>query len=110
MNPQTKKEVNSKVWYRVLRVLGWFMFASAIIVPLITGGRLFDVFVSAVVWAIILFVLRYSIIFIVYGQEGVRFVTPNMTKLQVENERRQIFIIILFGLIAFWIIIANLHK
>lgn len=69
----TSEELNKKIWYRVFKVAAGLVFIGAFIGPWVIhepNPLLFiDGIVSALIWAILFFVIQRMILYIIYGKQ-----------------------------------------
>ncbi|MDP3934860.1 MAG: hypothetical protein Q8Q46_01420 [Candidatus Giovannonibacteria bacterium] len=100
MRPTTE-ELNKKIWYRIFKVVAVLVFIGAFIAPWIVHEPnillLIDSAVNALIWLILLFIIRAVILYTIYGK---RETTP--------EERKRIWEWIIWGTASLILIVGFL--
>ncbi|QQG42828.1 MAG: hypothetical protein HYW15_01295 [Candidatus Giovannonibacteria bacterium] len=100
MRPKPE-ELNQKIWYRIFKVVAVSVFVGAFIAPWIVHEPniflLIDSAINALIWLILLFVIRAVILYTIYGK---REAAP--------EERKRIWEWVIWGTASFILIVGFL--
>ena len=69
----TKKELDKKTWWRLLKVLAYMWIALAFISPWFIYKPSFWVFIggfiNVIIWVLVIYIIKITILYVVYGKE-----------------------------------------